>query len=300
VTPQAERLQHLEADLDLLDRVGRQRHPDRVADPRPQQHAEPDRGLDRAAAQTARFGDTEMKRIVAGLGKLLIGGHREKHVGCLARDLELEEVVVLEDLGMVKRAFDHRLGAWFSVALEEIAFERDGINADPHRAAVILCRLDHLADARRGADVAGIDTQARRTTLRRFDRALVMEVDVGDDRHRHLSDDLLQSQCGLLVGAGNSNDVRTGSLERPDLRDRRRYVTRFGVGHRLHRDWCIAADRYLADMDLAALTAVDVAIGPDAHSATLAQLIPCKRLIDRFGTRGQSKLNSSAGCRPGY
>ena len=33
--PQAERLQHLEADLDLLDRVGRQRDADRVADPGP-------------------------------------------------------------------------------------------------------------------------------------------------------------------------------------------------------------------------------------------------------------------------
>ena len=48
---QVQRLQHLEADLDLLDRIGRQRHADRVADPGPQQHAEPDRGFDRAAAQ---------------------------------------------------------------------------------------------------------------------------------------------------------------------------------------------------------------------------------------------------------
>jgi hypothetical protein len=41
MAPQVQRLQHLEADLDFLDRIGRQRNPDRVADPRPQQHAEP-------------------------------------------------------------------------------------------------------------------------------------------------------------------------------------------------------------------------------------------------------------------
>ena len=36
--PQAERLQHLEADLDLLDGIGGKRDADRVADPGPKQH----------------------------------------------------------------------------------------------------------------------------------------------------------------------------------------------------------------------------------------------------------------------
>ena len=56
-----------------------------------------------------------------------------------------------------------------------------------------------------------------------------------------------------------------GLFERPHLRDRRLDVARHRVGHRLHGDRRVAADRHLADMDLAALTAVDVAIGPDAH-----------------------------------
>ena len=41
-----------------------------------------------------------MKRVVASFGELLIGGDREKHVGRLARDLELEEIIVIEDLGL--------------------------------------------------------------------------------------------------------------------------------------------------------------------------------------------------------
>ena len=97
----------------------------------------------------ARLGDAEMERVVAGLGELLIGGDREKHVGGLARDLELEEIVVLEDLGVVERALDHRLGARLAVALQQVAFERAGIDADPHRAAVVLGRLDDLAHPRR-------------------------------------------------------------------------------------------------------------------------------------------------------
>ena len=62
--PQAQRFQHLKADLDLLHWIGRQRHPDRVADAGPQQHAEADRGFDCAAAQRTGLGDAEMERIV--------------------------------------------------------------------------------------------------------------------------------------------------------------------------------------------------------------------------------------------
>src|SRR5438132_10957570 len=84
-----------------------------------------------------------MQRVVAGLGELLISGDGEKHVGALARDLELEEIIVLEDPGVVERALDHRFGARLAVALEEVALEevaleRAGIDPDPHRAAVIL------------------------------------------------------------------------------------------------------------------------------------------------------------------
>src|SRR5205085_12387975 len=98
---QVQRLQNFEAGLHLLDRIGGQRDADRVADAGPQQHAEPDRGFDRAAAQSAGLGDPQMERVVAGFRELLIGGDGEKHVGGFARDLELEEVIVFEDLRVV-------------------------------------------------------------------------------------------------------------------------------------------------------------------------------------------------------
>jgi hypothetical protein len=64
-----------------------------------------------------------VERVVAGFGELLIGGDREKHVRGLARDLELEEIVVLEDPGVVERALDHRLGARLAIALQQVALQ---------------------------------------------------------------------------------------------------------------------------------------------------------------------------------
>ena len=64
-----------------------------------------------------------MERVVASIGELLIGGDREKHVGGFARDLELEEVVVLEDLGVAERALDHGFGARLAIALQQVAFQ---------------------------------------------------------------------------------------------------------------------------------------------------------------------------------
>ena len=131
----------------------------------------------------ARLGDAEMQRVVAGVGELLIGGDREEDVGRLHADLEFVEVVVLQDACVVERAFDHRLRAGLAVFLEQVLLQRAGVDADAHRAAVVLGGLHHLAHALGAADVAGIDAQAGRARLGRLDGALVVEMDVGDDRH---------------------------------------------------------------------------------------------------------------------
>ena len=218
--------------------------------------------------QAAGLGDAEMQRVVARLGQLLIGGDGQEHVGRLHGDLELEEVVVLEDLGVVERALDHRLGAGLAVFLEQVALQRAGIDADAHRAAVILGRLDHLAHPLGRADIAGIDAQAGGAALGRLDGALVVEMDVGDDRHLRPARTMSFSAS---VDSSSGQETRTmsapASLQRLDLLDRRLDVVGERVGHRLHGDRRVAADRHLADMDLAAGAAVDVAIGANAHSS---------------------------------
>jgi hypothetical protein len=213
-----------------------------------------------------------MKGIVAGFGKLLISGDREKHVRGLARNLELEEIVVFEDLRMVQGALDHGLGAGLAVALQQVAFERAGIDADPHRAAMVLGRLDHLANALGRTDIAGVYAQASGAALRGLDCALVVEVDVGHDRHLHLRHDLLQGESGIAIGAGYAHDIGAGALERLDLFYGRADVARHGIGHRLHRDRRIASDRDISDMNLAAGAAMDVAIGLIVFSGVVAPL----------------------------
>ena len=134
---QAQRLQDVEAGLDLLHRVGGERDADGVADAGPQQAAHADRRLDRARAQGPRLGDAQVQRAVDGLGQHLIGGDGQEDVGRLHADLEFVEVVILQDPGVVERALDHRLGTGLAVALQQFALQRAGVDADAHGAAVV-------------------------------------------------------------------------------------------------------------------------------------------------------------------
>ena len=68
----------------------------------------------------------------------MIGGDREEHVARLHRDLIFVEVVVLEQLDMIERAFDQRLGAGLAIFFEQVLFEAAGVDADADRAAIGL------------------------------------------------------------------------------------------------------------------------------------------------------------------
>src|SRR5690606_26246428 len=94
---QVERLEDLVADLDLLDRRGREGDADRVADALAQQRAERRRGLDRALERRACLGHAEVQRPVARLGEQLVRAHHDDRVVVLDGDLEVVEVVLLEE-----------------------------------------------------------------------------------------------------------------------------------------------------------------------------------------------------------
>src|SRR3546814_6194232 len=76
---------------------------------------------------------------------------------------------------MAERALDHRLGARFAVALQQLPLQRAGVDADADGAAMVARRLDDLPDPVPAADVAGVDAQARGAILRRLDPAPVVE-----------------------------------------------------------------------------------------------------------------------------
>ena len=148
--------------------------------------------LDRAADQPAGLGDAEVQRAIDRIGELHVGGDREEHVARLHRDLVFVEIVVLQQLDMVERAFDQRLGAGLAIFLEQVLLEAAGVDADADRAAIGLGGADHFGHALGRADIARVDAQARGAGIGRFERALVVEMDVGDDRHAAGADDLVE------------------------------------------------------------------------------------------------------------
>jgi hypothetical protein len=52
--------------------------------------------------------------------------------------------MVLQQLDMVERAFDQRLGAGLAIFLEQVLLEAAGIDADADRAAIGLGGVDHF------------------------------------------------------------------------------------------------------------------------------------------------------------
>ena len=64
-----------------------------------------------------------MQRVVAGVGELLVGRHRQEDVRRLHADLEFVEVVILQDAGMIQRALDHRLRAGLAVLFQQVLLE---------------------------------------------------------------------------------------------------------------------------------------------------------------------------------
>ena len=96
---------------------------------------------------------------------------------------------------------------------------------------MILGGFDDLADPLGRADIAGVDAQTGGAALGRLDRAFVMEMNVGDDRHLDLPHDVFQGQRRFLIGAGDAHDVGAGPIQRLDLLDRSLDVMRDRVRH---------------------------------------------------------------------
>ncbi len=84
------------------------------------------------------------------------------------------------------------------------------------------------------AQVARVEPQPLHAGLERGERHLVVEVDVGHDRHRRARDDVGQALGRRLLVAGAAHDVRAGRGQRVDLRQRAVDVGRLGRRHRLH------------------------------------------------------------------
>src|SRR3546814_12826692 len=118
-----------------------------------------------------------------------MGRYGEEDVRRLHRHLIFVEILVLKQLDMFERAFDQRLWTWLAIFFEQVLFEAARVDADADRAAIGLRRAHDLRHARLGPDVARIDPEAGSAGVGRFQRALVVEMDVGDERHGRRADE---------------------------------------------------------------------------------------------------------------
>ena len=202
-----------------------------------------------------------MQRAVHRFGKAVIGRDREEHVGRLHRDLVFVEIVILQQLDVVECALDQSFGARLAVFFQQVLLEAARVHADADRAAVRLGGAHDFGNAFGRTDIARIDAQAGRALVRRFKRALVVEVDVRDDRDIRRLGDLVEIRGRFLGRTGHANDVGAHVLAAADLVDRRPHVFGGRIGHGLHGNRRIAPDRDIADHDLAGLAALDSAPG---------------------------------------
>lgn len=82
-------------------------------------------------------------------------------------------------------------------------------------------------------------------------------MDVGNQRYAYLLLDPAE-RLGRLHGRyRDAHDVGPGVFQTANLADGGLDVTGFGIGHALHGDRRIAADRYRADPDLAGRATLD-------------------------------------------
>ena len=214
--------QDLPRDLDLLDRVGGERDPHRVADAVDEQRAHPDRALHRARERRPGLGHAQVQRIGHLLGEPPVGLDHHRHRRALDRDLEVAVARAARAAAPPRArprpaprggSFVANWRRW-SGSEPEFAPMRIGIPA-------AFAARDDLLDLVGAADVAGVDAHGGHAGVDRPQRQRRVEVDVGDHRQRRAGDDRRQR---VGVGAARHRDpgeLAAGVGQPLDLPERR-------------------------------------------------------------------------------
>ena len=84
-------------------------------------------------ARRAGLGDAQMKSVVHFVGEHAIGFDHHQRIGGFERNLDFLIADVFEDTNMAQAAFDHALGGRSVVFLQQIFFQRAGVDADADR-----------------------------------------------------------------------------------------------------------------------------------------------------------------------
>jgi hypothetical protein len=170
-----------------------------------------------------------------------VGVDGRRDVVGLERNDDVLVAQVFEDLDVPERALDHRLGG-VPQALLEVARERSHVDADPDRRPALQREFDDFLGLVRIGDVPGVQSQLGDAGIDRGEGHAVIEVDVGDDRHRRALHDVRQARGVARVLTGDADDLAAGHREAVHLLQRLFIVGSIGRRHRLHGDRMAAAD----------------------------------------------------------
>ena len=151
-----------------------------------------------------------------------------------------------------QRILVHHLG-------EKRLVERSPVHADADRLLVLDCNFDHGAEIvvvlAADPDVAGIDAvlgQGPGAFGKLLEQKVSVVMEVADDGDANalsieLLDDGRDRSRGFFVVDRDPHQLRAGLGQRGNLLDGGRNVSGIGIGHRLHHNWCIAADSHAAN-----------------------------------------------------
>ena len=190
-----------------------------------------------------------------------VGLDHRRDVGGLDGDLDVVEVDLLEVGELHAGRLDERLRGGAAVPLVEVGVQRAGVHADADRHAAVLRLAGDELDLLGLAQVARIEPEPLHAGLQRRERHLVR----GSGRRRRSGPGergtiwARPSAASLLV-AGAAHDVGARAGEGVDLGEGALGVGGLGRRHRLDRDRGVAADRDLADHDLAGRLGVRLCI----------------------------------------
>src|SRR5471030_1488689 len=254
---QVQGFENVVADFHFLDRVSRQRDANSIANPFGEQHTEAHGGFHRARAQTAGFGDTQVQRLDNFLGQQAIGGDGHEHVGSLHADLEVLEIQAFQVLDMTQGRLDQRGRGRLAVFLLQVFFQGTGVHADADRDPAVTSGINHRTHAIFTTDVARVDAQAVNAQFGYAQSDLVVEVDVGNQRHLDQLLDLAECLGSVHVRHRNAHDIDASGFQAIDLGHGGGHVIGVAVGHALHSDRRIAANRHVTDPNLAGFATFD-------------------------------------------